>query len=151
MSLNLILRNGYMKNVFKNLLAHKIWHKTVIPIIVLVLLSKMTRCLHRFIVIYCLLLFDVGVLRNAYPVLTQTRLFSHDVSKQMGRSFAFYQGLHCLQKNSFRFSSVVSHLHLGLTHCFAFLSFWCSTCLIPLILLYCSMTPANSTQEWLCI
>ena len=32
-----------------------------------------------FIGIHCLLLFNVGVLSNAYHVLTQTRLFRRDV------------------------------------------------------------------------
>ena len=55
---------------------------TVIPIIVMVLLSKMTIDIATdevLIGIYCLLLFYVGVLNNAYRVLTQTRLFSRDV------------------------------------------------------------------------
>ena len=58
-----------------------LWPNTVISNIVLGLLSKMTRCLTDglFLDIYCLLLFNVGVLSNAYRVLTKTRLFSRDV------------------------------------------------------------------------
>ena len=68
-----------VKNVFKNDLAHKIWSVYgQIPSY----LSLSWFCYQRwpdvstdglFIVIYCLLLFNVGVLSNAYRVLTQTR------------------------------------------------------------------------------
>ena len=53
---------------------------TVIPIIVMVWLSKLTRCLHRSIIYRhsVLVTFNVGVLSNAYHVSTQSRLFIHD-------------------------------------------------------------------------
>ena len=50
-----------------------LWLNNVILIIVMVWLSKMTEGL--FLTTHCLLLFNIGVLSNAYCVLTQTRLF----------------------------------------------------------------------------
>ena len=42
-----------------------------------------------FIAIQCFLLIKRSVLGNAYCVLTQTRLFSHDVPYQTGRFFGY--------------------------------------------------------------
>ena len=54
---------------------------TVIPIIVMVWLSKVTHVStdRLFIAVPCLLLYNVIVLSNAYPVLAQNSFFSSDV------------------------------------------------------------------------